>query len=194
MTDMLAAAARRDGWDGAVRTDDGWRLPLVDATGFRHEFDEDVACGSWEFRLLRPGLSIATVNYTVQQPTPRRHCPGDNLVLSAMLSGTSHMYRDSGFEGELADGYCTLYGVRQDDEFQTFYHPGKPLKWVSVFLERERFFKTTGLDAADLPDDLLRFLAGGEALPPRNIPLSNAALMATTEIFEHSLNGSFAHA
>lgn len=191
MTDMLAAAAQRDGWQGRVRTDDGWRQPLPDGSGFRHDYDEDVADGGWEFRVLRPGLSLAMVNYTVMKPTSRRHAPGDNLVLSAVLSGASGMHDDNGFEGALADGYCTVYGVHDNDEFKTSYERGEHLKWVSVFIEREAFFETTGLAANDLPPGLLDFLQSDKPFPPRNVPLSSAALIAANDIFDNSLNGGF---
>lgn len=194
MTDMLAAAAQRDGWRGRVRTDDGWRQPLADGSGFRHEYDDDVADGGWEFRVLRPGLSLALVNYTVMKPTSRRHAPGDNLVLSAVLSGASGMHDDNGFEGALADGYCTVYGVHDSDEFKTSYERDEHLKWVSVFIQRDAFFEITGLDENDLPPGLLDFLQSDKPFPPRNVPLSSAALIAATDIFDNSLNGGFTRA
>jgi len=194
MADMLAAAAQADGWNGTVRTDDGWRHPLPDGGGFRHEYDPDVADGGWEFRVLRPGLSVAIVNYTVRHATPRRHCPGENLVLSTVVSGASHMHDDSGFEGNLAHGYCTLYGLEANDEFQTFYEAGEPLKWISVFIERRSFFEITGLRPEDLTTGLRRFILEGKPLAPRNIPLSSSASMAASEIFDNAYEGGFGRA
>lgn len=194
MADMIAAAKQRDGWRGLVRTDDGWRRPLPGGFGFRHDYDADIANGSWEFRVLRRGLCLAIVNYTVQRGTPRRHCPGNNLVISAVLSGSSHIRDGGSFEGELAHGYCTIYGLHEADEFQTFYKPDEPLKWVSVFIERCAFFGITGLHPDDLAPALREFLIDGEPLTPRNIPMSTATLLAASEIFDNSLEDSFGQA
>jgi len=194
MSDLIAAAKQQDGWRGLVRTDDGWRRPLAGGVGFRHDYDADVARGSWEFRVLRRGLCIAVVNYTVQRGTPRRHYLGDNLVISAVLSGSSHIRGGGSIEGELAHGYCTIYGLGADDEIQTFYKPDEPLKWVSVFLDRRQFFNLTGLQPGDLAPTLCSFLTQGEPLAPRNVPLSAAALLTASEVLDNSLDGSYAHA
>lgn len=195
MTDMLKAANQSKSWPGSIRTDDGWRAPLESGEGFRHEFDDDVADGAWEFHILKPGLSLAIVDYTVVRPTPRLHAPGDNLVLSAVLSGETHMQNRHGFEGDLVHGYCTVYGLNEKEEFRTFYAPGLPLKWVSVFITRDVFFTATGLGKEGLPDDLIRFVDGdAETLPPQNVPLSNAALAATADIFDKVLPGAFTRA
>ena len=195
MADMIKAANQSKSWPGSIRTDDGWRAPLASGDGFRHEFDDDVADGAWEFHILKPGLSIAMVDYTVMRPTPRLHAPGDNLVLSAVLSGKTHMQNRHGFEGDLVHGHCTVYGLNDKEEFRTFYAPGVPLKWASVFISREAFFDVPGLTQEGLPDDLVRFIRGAEqTLPPQNIPLSNAALRATSDIFDRSLPAEFTRA
>ena len=191
MADLLAATEQSKDWDGPIRTDDGWREALNDGDGFRHEYDENIAKGAWEFRLLRPGLSIAVVDYTVVHPTPRQHSPGENIVMSAVLSGASHMQNSGGFEGDLERGYCTVYGLH-DEDFETMYRPDSPLKWVSIFIDRHNFSEITGLSTEGLPDDLRQYCCDGTAvLPPRNVPLTSAALVAASDIFDCSLTGVF---
>ncbi|TPE60499.1 helix-turn-helix domain-containing protein [Sandaracinobacter neustonicus] len=190
MSDMLAAARQQEGWEGDVRTDDGWRRPLNFCDGFRHDYDADVATGGWEFIVLRPGLSIAIVDYTVNRVTVRRHRPGDNLVLSAVVSGHSLIDGD-GLEGRLAHGYCTLYGLRDGDEFQTCYTPDQPLKYVSVFVERAMFAEVTGLKPDDLGGDLRDFLEARRPLLPHTVPLSGAASLVAAEIADNRMEGPF---
>lgn len=188
MEAMLAAA--RSG-AGTIRTDDGWRRPLTDIAGFRHEYDGQRAQGGWEFCILRPGLYIARIDFTASEPTPRRHSYADHLVLSAMLSGDTAIRSGQGAGVELTHGYCTVYGNAPGDEFLTMYEAGRPLKWVTVFIDRHAFFESTGFRPEELPPRITGFLANGESLGHRNVLLSAGASLAAKGILECPFNGGF---
>jgi AraC-like DNA-binding protein len=177
-----------------LRCYDGWRHPLLGGVGFRHDYDAEVARGGWEFYLLGRGLSLAIVDFVACRSIPRRHGYGDHLVLSAVLEGTSHIVAPGGAVGDLLHGYCTVYGMEKDAQFELIYEPGKAFKWVSVFIERSAFCSATGLEMQDLPADISEFLINGSRLPHRNIPLSSAASMVATQILQCAFEGGFRRA
>lgn len=174
-----------------TRCYDGWRHPLLGGVGFRHDYDAEVARGGWEFYLLGRGLSLAIVDFVACRSIPRRHGYGDHLVLSAVLEGASHIVAPGGAVGDLQHGYCTVYGMEKDAQFELSYEPGNAFKWVSVFIERSLFCGATGLDPQDLSADVGEFLVNGSRLPHRNIPLSSAASLTATQILECPFQGGF---
>lgn len=192
MEDILATLqAQRSG--SAVRSGDGWRRALPDAEGFRHDYDADVASGGWEFHLLSEGLSVALVEFVACRNIARLHSLGDHLVISAVLEGNSAIHASEG-SGELVHGYCTMYGMQTDEQFETIYESGRPLKWASVFVDRRRFFAATGLHAQDLSPALRAFIQSGTRLAHRNIPLSNAASLTVLQMLERRFKGGLQRA
>lgn len=194
--ESMLATLRSPAWpqQESRRIDDGWRYPLVAGTGFRHEYDAQVARGKFEFYELGPGLCLAIVDMVTAQLFPRRHGAADYLVLSAILEGGTRINDRSGEGGELADGNCTVYGLEAGSEFETVCPPGKTVKWVSVFIERSRLFGLTGLKPEDLPARISHFLTHGGRLPYRNVLLSRAASLAATQIMDCRYQDGFRRA
>ncbi len=180
--------------DSATRTGDGWCRSLSSGLGFRYEYDTDVAQGGWEFYRLGNGICVAIVNMVVASVLPRRHSTADYLALSAVLDGNIPLIDDSGSEGKLADGFCTVYGAPSHHELETVYHPGDHLRWVTIYLERTTLLHITGLTAADLPHDLAEFLVNGGSLACRNVPLSQSASLAAHQMIKPPFDGGFRHA
>jgi AraC-like DNA-binding protein len=195
MEDMLATIRlQQASADGVTRVCDGWRHSLYSGAGFRHYYDADVAQGGWEFCQLGPGLSLAIVDMVAARSIPRRHSLGDHLVLSAVLAGTIPISDPSGSDGKLANGYCTVYGLEAGSELETTYEADRPLKWVSVFIERHALFEATGLQPQDMPPRIGGFLLNGVTLPNCNVPLSQAALLAATQVMECPFKDGFRRA
>ncbi|MFT4196967.1 MAG: AraC family transcriptional regulator [Pseudoxanthomonas sp.] len=178
----------------ARRVDDGWRHSLPGGLGFRHDYDAEVARGGWEFYQLGRGLCVASVDMMATRTIPRRHYLDDYLVLSAVLEGTVPIHDPSGSDGQLANGYCTVYGLAAGTDLQTIYEPGRVLKWVSVFIERHALLELTGLQLHELPASVGGFVVNGTALPHRNVPLSRQSLLAATQLSQCPYQGGFRHA
>lgn len=177
----------------ALRAYDGWRRRLLSGSGFRHDYDADVACGGWEFYQLNPGLCVAISDIVATQAIARRHRMRDQLVLSVMLEGEIAI--DGSAPGlSMAGGHCTYYGRDDGGEVQTLYAPGCPLKWVSVFIDRKALFKVTGLAPDDLSPRVRDFVLHGGVLPPCNVPLSHAASLAAKRIKECPYQDGFKRA
>jgi len=188
---MLRAALEDSVLDDAprVRTTDGWRHPMPATLGFRHQYDEQVARGGWEFYELRPGLWLLPVNMEAHEEILRHHCFGDLLVLSAVLRGGIIMNAPKGSPGELANGYCTMYSIQEG--VNTIYETGNSLRWATIIVDRRCLASATGLENEDLPDSVRQLIACGGTLPFRNVPLPGAASLAVSQILDCRLTGSF---
>lgn len=193
MEDLLATLKAQQSSAG-VRVGDGWRHPLPDGSGFRHDYDADVARGGWDFYLVGDGLSVALVEFVACRKIARLHSLGDHLVISAVIEGSSPITSSCGLNGELSNGYCTIYGMQTGEEFETVYESGRPLKWVSIFIDRRTFFSATRLQSQDLPPELRSFIQDGMRLAHRNIPLSNAASLTVLQMLERPFKGSLQRA
>lgn len=193
MEDLLATLQSQQSAAG-VRVGDGWRHPLPDGSGFRHDYDADVARGGWDFYLVGEGLSVALVEFVACRKIARLHSLGDHLVISAVIEGSSPITSPSGVSGELSNGYCTIYGMQTGEEFETIYESGRPLKWVSIFIDRRTFFAATRLQSQDLPPELRSFIQDGMRLAHRNIPLSNAASLTVLQMLERPFKGGLQRA
>lgn len=193
MEDLLATLKAQQSAAG-VRVGDGWRHPLPDGSGFRHDYDADVARGGWDFYLVGDGLSVALVEFVACRKIARLHSLGDHLVISAVIEGSSPITSTSGLNGELSNGYCTIYGMQTGEEFETVYESGRPLKWVSIFIDRRTFFSATRVQSQDLPPELRSFIQDGMRLAHRNIPLSNAASLTVLQMLERPFKGSLQRA
>jgi len=189
MDDILALVDGSD-FAQAVRHGDGWRRPLGGGS-FRHDYDSDVAEGNWEFHLVRPGLAVATVDFKAVRDLPRLHSLGDQLVLSAVIEGTTPFTAPAGVAGELLHGYCTIYGLEKAQVFETVYPAGSPLKWVSVFIDRTRFTDATGIPLDALPAEVAAFVRDGVGLAHRNVALSPSSSLAAAQIFNRPYRGGF---
>lgn len=194
MEDMLGSLHPGAADSAGIRAGDGWRHCLLGGSAFRHDYDADVARGGWEFYQLGQGLCLAIVDMVATRVIPRRHCLADQLVLSAVLEGNVPIANAHGEAGQLANGYCTIYGMDTGAEMHTLYVPGRTLKWVSVFIERQSFFTATGLQPQDLPERIARYVQRGIGLPHENVPLSHAASLVMTQIAECSFQNSFRRA
>jgi AraC-like DNA-binding protein len=128
-----------------------------------------------------------------RQALLRRHSFGDKLVLSAVLSGGVPIDDPSGSRGELSDGYCTVYGMR-DGAVHTVYEPGNPLKWASIIVDRPALTAATGLESDELPASVRDFIYHGGTLPFHNVPLTGSASLAVSQILECRFDGSFRRA
>ncbi|MBL8269004.1 helix-turn-helix domain-containing protein [Steroidobacter sp.] len=193
MEDLLATLKAQQTPAG-VRTGDGVRHPLPDGSGFRHDYDAEVARGGWDFYLVGEGLSVALVEFVACRKIARLHSLGDHLVISAVIEGNSHITAPGGGSGELSNGYCTIYGMQTGEEFETVYESGRPLKWVSIFIDRHAFFSATRLQTLDLPPALRSFIQDGMRLAHRNIPLSNAASLTVQQMLERPFKGGLQRA
>ena len=193
MEDLLATLKAQQS-PPAVRTGDGWRHPLPDGSGFRHDYDADVARGGWDFYLVGEGLSVALVEFVASRKIARLHSLGDHLVISAVIEGNSPIISPWGGGGALSNGYCTVYGMQTGEEFETVYESGRPLKWVSIFIDRRTFFAATRLQSQDLPPALRDFIQNGMRLTHQNIPLSNAASLTVLQMLERPFKGGLQRA
>ncbi|MFC4312355.1 helix-turn-helix domain-containing protein [Steroidobacter flavus] len=195
MEDMLQMLeSQRRAGKAARRMSDGWCRLIPPGFGFHYEYDPEVASGSWEFYQLGHGICVSIVDMTVTQGLPRRHSASDYLALSAVLEGKLPLTYQLGNEGELAHGYCTVYGATSGHELETFPQSGQQLRWVTVFLQRASLLKTTGFEPADLPSDVVDFLRHDGHLSCRNVPLTQLALLAAHQMIKPPFQGSFRHA
>jgi len=191
MQEMLRSLDLGEG-DGAIRAYDGWRYPLLSGSGFRHDYDEEVAHGSWEFYQLSRGLCVVVADLVAASKIARIHRMQDQLVLSAALEGDIVIDDAWGCaSGKMAHGYCTYYGMQGDAELHTVYEPGRPLKWVSVFIDRRELLEVTGLQMSDLQGPIREFVLQGGNMAPRSVPLSHAASLAATRIKDCPYQGGF---
>jgi AraC-like DNA-binding protein len=175
----------------SVRMADGWRMPICGGLGFRYEYDSSVANGGWEFYRLHNGICVALVRMTTRRRIVRRHNTAGYLALSAVLDGNVLLTDDLSVEGELADGYCTIYGSDPGRHLETVYEPGAQLRWVTLYFERSLFFSLTGLAEADVPAELAEYIHGGSAYACHNVPLSELASLTAHQLISPPFAGPF---
>lgn len=175
----------------SIQTKHGWKRSIASGIGYRHDYHHDIAEGGWEFYTLGNGIYLITVDMKVVTDLPIRHSSHDHLVLSAVINAGVDLYDQSGPIGELADGYCTYYGLSADEEFNTIYRPDKKLQWVSVFIDRTQLYDTLGITAEDIPSKMKSFIEEGGHLPHANIILSPTAFLTAQQLLECPFSGGY---
>ena len=176
-------------WRGATALD-GWREPLVSGHGFRHRYDEAVGDGGWVFHQLNDAVSMAVVDFRAACPISRSHRHDDHLVFCAWIEGRSTISAGSDPAGEeLANGFCTFYGLSHGDAVHTVYEPHRPLRWVSIFLRCDRVQDVLGLDVDALPAIFRDYILHRTPISLRQVPLGSGASIAATQAFESPYEG-----
>lgn len=169
---------------------EGWREPLVSGHGFRHRYDESVGDGGWVFHQLNDALSMAIVDFRAARALSRQHRHDDHLVFCAWIEGRSTISAGSDPAGEdLAHGFCTFYGLPSGEAVRTVYEPNRPLRWVSIFLRRDRVKEVLGLDSQSLPPIFRDYILDRVPTGLRHVPLGNVASVAATQAFECPYEG-----
>jgi len=190
--DMLGCAGQPTEaarWRG-ITVDEGWREPLVSGHGFRHHYDESVGDGGWVFHQLNDALSIAVVDFRAAHHLSRTHRHDDHLVFCAWIEGRSTISADGDpADEELAHGFCTFYGLSSGDSVHTVYEPNRPLRWVSIFLRRDRVRDVLGLEVEALPAIFRDYILHGTPIGLRHVPLRSGASIAATQAFECPYEG-----
>ena len=170
--------------------DEGRREPLASGHGFRHVYDASVGDGDWVFHQLNDALSMAIVDFRAAHALSRLHRHDDHLVFCAWIEGRSRIYADGdSCDEELAHGFCTFYGLPSGDAVRTVYEPNRSLRWVSVFLRRDRVQDVLGLDVHALPAIFRDYILDQAPIGLRHVPLGGAASIAATQAFECSYEG-----
>ena len=188
VADMVAMALA-NGTTGHTPYGEGKCLPLRTGSGFRYIYDRDAGQGGWEFHYLTDAISLAIIDFTASRSIAHMHRSDNHLVLSAVLEGRSPISSGQCVQEELAHGFCTITGLDEGETAHTMYMPGKPLRWVSLFLNREKLQELCGLDVNKLPGPFRDFALEGRSIGLRSIPLPSAASMAASQIFECRYSG-----
>ncbi|WP_157220997.1 AraC family transcriptional regulator [Flavisphingomonas formosensis] len=186
--DMVGAASG-DRHVTATQQRDGWRRPLRTGAGFRYVYNSDVGDGGWEFHYLTDAISIAVVDFRAARSISHVHRHDDHLVFSAVLEGRSTIYALEDAAEELAHGFCTVYGLRKGQPVRTVYEPGRSLRWVSVFLRRDKVHELCRLEPDALPAIFREYVVCGAPIGLRSVPLTGAASLAATQVFECPYTG-----
>ncbi|MBB3344966.1 AraC family transcriptional regulator [Luteimonas sp. RC10] len=190
--DMLGCAGQASDlahWRSAV-VHEGWREPLAAGHGFRHRYDAAVGDGGWVFHQLNDALSMAIVDFRAARPLSRLHRHDDHLVFCAWIEGRSTICAgDERDDDALAHGFCTFYGLSSGDAVRTVYEPDRPLRWVSIFLRRDRVRDVLGVDAAALPALFRDYILHRTPTGLRHVPLGSAASVAAHQAFECAEQG-----
>lgn len=169
---------------------EGRREPLVSGHGFRHRYDESVGDGGWIFHQLNDALSMAIVDFRAAHHISRLHRHDDHLVFCAWIEGRSTISAGDGLaDEELAHGFCTFYGLQSGEAVRTVYEPNRPLRWVSIFLRRDRIKDVLGLDAEALPEIFRDYILHRTPTGLRHVPLGNVSSIAATQAFECPYQG-----
>ena len=169
---------------------EGRREPLVSGHGFRHRYDESVGDGGWVFHQLNDALSMAVVDFRAAHHISRLHRHDDHLVFCAWIEGRSTISAEGDLAGEdLAHGFCTFYGLPSGDAVRTVYEPNRHLRWVSIFLRRDRIKDVLGLDARELPAIFRDYILDRTPIGLRHVPLDNVSSIAATQAFECPYQG-----
>jgi AraC-like DNA-binding protein len=186
--DMVVVANAMPG-AGGTELADGWRRPLSTGAGFRYSYHRDIGDGGWEFHYLSDAVSIVVADFTAAQPISRMHRLDDHLVFSAVLEGRIPISSPEAPDAELADGFCTVYGLARGEPLKTVYEPGRALRWVSVLLRRDKLHNLCGLDSDAMPSVFRDFVIHGAPTGLRSVPLSGEARMAALQIFNCDYSG-----
>lgn len=172
------------GWRGGSALE-GWREPLVCGHGFTHRYERDVGEGGWEFHQLNDALSIAVVDFRAAHEISRSHRHDDHLVFCAMVEGRSSICADGDpTHEELAHGFCTFFGFAHGDAVHTVYEPNRALRYVTVFLRRDRIKDVLGLDAHALPGIFRDYILHRTPIGLRHVPLGSGASIAASQALE----------
>ncbi|MBO9695157.1 MAG: helix-turn-helix transcriptional regulator [Sphingopyxis sp.] len=171
---------------------DGRYKSLPRSTGFHCEYNPNVALGGWDYLQIDPRLAIAITDMIPEVAISRRHVAEDCLVLTTMVKGGFSIWEgdDTEVAAESATGFCTVYGLKQDDHVHTRYDSGHRLRWLSVFIDRLCLAELLAEDDRSIPADVRRFLAGGERLRLRNVPLSPIAMMTVRQMLDQPFEGA----
>lgn len=195
MLDCAGHASEATRWR-SVAVHEGWREPLRSGHGFRHRYDESVGDGGWVFHQLNDALSMAVVDFRAAHHLSRLHRHDDHLVFCAWIEGRGTIRTDSDAIGdadlpheELAHGFCTFYGLPSGESVRTVYEPNRPLRWVSIFLRRDRIKDVLGLDAEALPPIFRDYILDRTPTGLRHVPLGNVSSVAATQAFECPYEG-----
>lgn len=176
-------------WHGET-VHEGWREPLVAGHGFRHHYDESVGDGGWVFHQLNDALSMAVVDFRAAHHISRSHRHDDHLVFSAWIEGRSTISADGNLAVEdLAHGFCTFYGLSSGDAVHTVYEPNRPLRWVSIFLRRDRVRDALGLNVQALPAIFRDYILHGIPIGLHHVPLGSGASIATAQALQCPYQG-----
>ncbi|MCD9030465.1 AraC family transcriptional regulator [Luteimonas sp. Y-2-2-4F] len=190
--EMLGCAGQPSelaGWRSAA-VHEGWREPLASGHGFRHRYDASVGDGGWVFHRLNDALSMAVVDFRAARHLSRLHRHDDHLVFCAWIEGRSTISAgDDPADDELAHGFCTFYGLSRGDAVRTVYEPNRSLRWVSIFLRRDRVRDVLGLDAQALPPIFRDYILHRTPTGLRHVPLGSAASVAANQAFECPYEG-----
>jgi len=184
---VLAANAVRGG--GGTELVDGWRRPLNTGAGFRYSYHREIGDGGWEFHYLSDAVSIVVADFTAAQSISRLHRLDDHLAFSAVLEGRIPISSFGAPNAELANGFCSIYGLARGESLETVYEPGRALRWVSVFLRRDKLQNLCGLDSSAMPAVFRDFATHGASTDLRSVPLSGAARMAALQMFNCDYSG-----
>lgn len=168
----------------AVRVADGWREPIPNGTGFHCVYDRKFAKGDWSFQQLQRGLWLITVDMVAERKLFRKHSFGRKLVITAVLNGGVAMHGSHGVDGQLSDGFCTVYGLDHGDCFETVYESGQCLRWMTIILDQCALFETIGLPVSAGPSVIRQFSAGDVLTPYLHTTLSPSAYFITTQILD----------
>lgn len=174
-----------------IKQPEGLCRSIGSGLGFRVEYAHDYARGGFEFYRLSDDICLATIDMVPYRPISRRHSSGEYIAFSVVLDGNIELIQSLGVEGELASGYCTIYGNSIEKELETTYQPHEHLKWVSIYLRRDAVLRLTGLSANDLPPDFMGCLENGASLHCRNVPLSYLASMAAHQMIKPPYGDGF---
>lgn len=189
MQERAGQSSAASGRSGAS-VHEGWREPLVSGQGFRHRYDRHVGQGGWEFHQLNDALSIAVVDFCAASRIARSHRHDDHLVFCAMVEGRSAISAGTGQPGEdLAHGFCTFFGLASGDAVRTVYEPNRPLRYVSVFLRRDRIKDVLGLDIGALPSLFRDYILHRTPIGLRHVPLGGGASIAASQALECAYEG-----
>lgn len=190
--EMLDLLERHDALDGrAIQQPEGLYRSIGAGLGFRVDYAYDQAKGGFEFYRLGEDICVATIDMVPYRAISRRHSSGAFIAFSAVLDGNIELIQSLGVEGELASGYCTIYGNSVDEELETLYPPDEHLKWVSIYLRRDAILRLTGVSPDDLPADFNACLENGASLHCRNVPLSYLASMAAHQMIRPPYGDGF---
>lgn len=96
---------------------------------------------------------------------------------------------DEAGQEALAHGFCTFYGLPSGESVRTVYEPNRPLRWVTIFLRRDRVKDVLGLDAHALPPVFRDYILHRTPTGLRHVPLGNVASIAATQAFECPYDG-----
>jgi len=184
----MKASVGLPGRQGVIQ--EGWREPLPSCQGFRHHYDRRLGEGGWEFLQLNDALSIAMIDFCAADRLIRSHRHDDHLVFCAMVEGRSMICAEAGQPGDdLAHGFCTFYGLASGASIRTVYEPNRPLRYVSVFLRRDRAKKALGLDIDALPALFRDYLLHRTPIGLRHVPLDSGAGIAASQALDCAYEG-----